>query len=126
MLPSFNIFKRKLLLAILALKVLFSQKSHQSKWEKSVFEVYEDASVPFDWTAELKKAADDAGIDFFTSPYSLELVDKVDPFVCAFKIGSGDLTWHEIIHHIASKNKPYILASGASTLSEVQQAVNVD
>ena len=75
MLPSFNIFKRKLLLAILALKVL-ARKNLTNLNGKSVFEVYEDASVPFDLTAE-KKAADDAGIDFFTSPYSLELVDKL-------------------------------------------------
>ena len=122
---KFQHFQAKTIVSDFGFKSFGSQKSHQSKWEKSVFEVYEDASVPFDWTAELKKAADDAGIDFFTSPYSLELVDKVDPFVCAFKIGSGDLTWHEIIHHIASKNKPYILASGASSLSEVQQAVSV-
>ncbi|GIR16417.1 MAG: hypothetical protein CM15mP29_4050 [Alphaproteobacteria bacterium] len=50
-----------------------------------------------------QKAADDAGIHFFTSPYSLELVDKVDKYVCAYKIGSGDITWHKIIEHMAKK-----------------------
>ena len=63
------------------------------------------------------------GICFFTSPYAFDLVDAVDAFVLALKMGSGDITWLEIIAHIASKNKPYILATGASTLDEVQNAV---
>lgn len=122
---KFQHFQAETIVSDFGFKSLGSQKSHQSKWKKSVFEVYQDASVPFEWTEKLKKAADDAGIDFFTSPYSLELVDKVEEFVCAYKIGSGDLTWHEIISHIAQKNKPYILATGASSMSDVIEAVNV-
>ena len=61
----------------------------------------------------------------FTSPYSIELVDAVDPYVPAFKIGSGDITWHGIIKHIASKGKPYIIATGASNMYEVETAVEV-
>ena len=122
---KFQHFEAQTIVSDFGFKSLGSQKSHQSKWKKSVFEVYQDASVPFHWTEELKKAADDAGIDFFTSPYSLELVDKVNPFVCAFKIGSGDLTWHEIIAHIAQKNKPYILATGASSFADVCKAAYV-
>ena len=52
-------------------------------------------------------------------------MDLVDDYVPAFKVGSGDITWHEIIRHIASKNKPVILATGASSLDEVKKAVNV-
>ena len=46
-----------------------------------------------------------------TSPYSLELVDHVDKYLDAYKIGSGDITWYEIINHIVSKQKPLILAT---------------
>tara|TARA_Y100000588_G_scaffold390851_1_gene497568 strand:- start:2523 stop:3605 length:1083 start_codon:yes stop_codon:yes gene_type:complete len=98
-------------------------KSHQSNWKKSVFEVYKDASVSLDWTMELVEECKKANITFFTSPYSLELVDYIDDFVPAFKIGSGDITWIEIIEHIASKNKPFILATGASSLDDVCRAV---
>jgi len=122
---KFQHFQAKTIVSDFGFRSLGSQKSHQSNWKKSVYEVYDDASVPFEWTEKLKEAADDAKIDFFTSPYSLELVDKVEPFVCAYKIGSGDLTWHEIIRHIATKQKPYILATGASNLDEVRDAVNV-
>jgi N-acetylneuraminate synthase len=104
---------------------LGNQLSHQSKWKKSVFEVYEDASVPLLWTETLKKTCDIAGISFFTSPYDLDLVDHVNPYVPAFKIGSGDITWHEIIQHIAHKNKPYMIATGASSMDDVVKAVNV-
>ena len=100
------------------------QLSHQSAWKKSVYEVYQDASINLDWTEELKNTCDAVGIDFFTSPYSLELVDYVDPFVPAYKIGSGDITWLEIIDHISRKNKPVILASGASSLDDVEIALN--
>src|SRR5215467_813728 len=48
-------------------KNLGGQQSHQSKWKKSVFQVYKDASVHLDWTATLKETCDKAGITFFTS-----------------------------------------------------------
>ena len=103
----------------------FSQaKSHQANWEKSVFETYEDASLNRDWTFELAETCKDVGIDFFTSPYSIDLVDFVDEYVPAYKIGSGDITWIEIIEHIASKNKPIIIATGASDILDVERAVN--
>ncbi len=105
-------------------KSLRSTQSHQQSWEKSVFDVYKDASVSLDWTEELKKTCDNAGIAFFTSPYSMALVDHIDPFVPAYKIGSGDITWTEMIKYIARKGKPYILASGASTQEDVQRAVS--
>ena len=100
-----------------------SQQAHQSTWNKSVYEVYQAASVDLGWTPVLKETCDKAGIAFFTSPYAFELVDAVDPFVPAYKIGSGDITWLEIVRHIASKGKPYILATGASSIDEVDRAV---
>lgn len=97
--------------------------SHQSKWKRSVFEVYQKASVPWEWTARLKSACDEAGIHFFSSPYDLEAVDMLDPYVPAYKIGSGDITWPEILEHIARRNKPVLLATGASELRDVERAV---
>src|SRR5215211_1327022 len=97
--------------------------SHQSKWKKSVFEVYRSASVPWEWTEPLKSACDEAGIHFFSSPYDLEAVDMLDPYVPAYKVGSGDITWPVILDHIARKNKPVLLATGASELGDVERAV---
>lgn len=103
---------------------LGGRQSHQAAWKKSVYETYEDASLNREWTATLKNACDEAGIAFFTSPYSLELVDYVDPFVPAYKIGSGDITWPEIIERIASKGKPVLLATGASDIEDVRRAAD--
>jgi N-acetylneuraminate synthase len=120
---KFQHFKAETIVSDRGFKSLGSQQSHQSSWKKSVFEIYKDASVNINWTITLKETCQAAGITFFTSPYSLDIVDYIDPYVPAHKIGSGDITWIEIIEHIARKNKPYILATGASNLQDVQRAV---
>lgn len=102
---------------------LGGQLSHQAAWKKSVYETYEDASLSEDWTPILKAKCDEVGIDYFTSPYDFEAVDHVDPFVPAYKIGSGDITWPEIMEYIAGKGKPVMLATGASTLADVKRAM---
>ena len=43
----------------------------------------------------------------------------------AYKIGSGDISWHEIIERIAKKKKPVFLATGASEINEVKKAFNI-
>ena len=103
----------------------FGKKSHQSKWKKSVFQTYKDASIDPSWTKELCKYCKKNGIDFITTPYDINYVNDVNKYVCAYKIGSGDLTWHEIIKQISSKRKPVILATGASKLEEVKEAVKL-
>ncbi len=97
--------------------------SHQSNWKKSVFEVYEDASISKDWTKVLKEECDKVGIDYFTSAYDYESVDLVNPYVDLYKIGSGDITWLEIIDYILDKNKPVLIATGASTNDDVARVM---
>ncbi len=59
-------------------RTMGGQQSHQAKWKKSVFEVYQDASISFDWTPELKHACDEAGIDYFSSPYDFDAIDALE------------------------------------------------
>jgi N-acetylneuraminate synthase len=99
------------------------QLSHQKKWKKSVFQTYQDASIPLDWTPRLKEKCDEVGIEYFTSPYDFEAVDAVEAYVNCYKIGSGDITWIDILEHIAKKNKPVLLATGASNFDDVDRAV---
>lgn len=99
--------------------------SHQSKWKDSVYESYKKASIPLEWTIELKALTEELGMSYFTSPYSIELTRAVAPYVSAFKLGSGDITWHEQINEMASYNKPFIIATGASSLEEVKMVMNV-
>lgn len=106
-------------------KSLGGKFSHQSKWDKSIFEVYKDAQVPRSWTEELKNFCDMLGVTFFTTPYDLDTVDYIDNYVPAYKIGSGDISWHAMLEKIAKKNKPVLLATGASRLQEVIKAVDI-
>ena len=99
--------------------------SHQRNWRQSVFDVYKAASINNRWTKELKKECDKYKIDFLTSPYDLGYVDSVYKYISAYKIGSGDITWHEIIEKIAKKQKPVILATGASSINDVENAVKL-
>ena len=122
---KFQHFNASTIVSDQGFKSLGKQQSHQSKWKKSVFDVYQDASINQDWTPILKETCKKAGISFLTSPYSYELVDKVDEFISAYKIGSGDITWPGIINYIASKGKPVLIASGASDIIEVEMAMEI-
>ena len=117
---KFQHFEAKTIVSDFGFKNLKNIQSHQSKWKKSVYQVYKEASLDFDWTSKLKETADKAGIDFFTSPYSIDLVKKVNQYVSAYKVGSGDITWHDIILSMAKKKKPLIIATGASNIGEIQ------
>lgn len=120
---KFQNFRAPRIVSDYGFRSLGGQRSHQATWRKSVFEVYQGASLPFEWTPELKQACAQAGIHYFSSPYDFEAVDMLDPFVPAHKIGSGDITWPEMLRYIAGKGKPVLLATGASDLGEVQRAV---
>ncbi len=102
---------------------LGGQMAHQAGWKKSVYEVYEGAAIRKDWTPELRGHCDKVGIEYFTSPYDIESIELVDPFVRAYKIGSGDITFTEVLAHMAKKGKPLFLATGASTLEDVREAI---
>jgi sialic acid synthase SpsE len=104
---------------------LGGQQSHQANWQKSVFEVYKDVSIPFEWTPQLKAVCDEEGIEYFSAPYDFEAADALVPYSPAIKIGSGEVTWHEALEHIARKNLPVLLATGASDIGEVAAAVRL-
>lgn len=121
---KFQNFRAAKIVSDYGFKALGDQLSHQASWKKSVFEVYKDASLPFEWTPILKRECDKAEIDYFSSPYDFDAVDMLDPYVPAHKIGSGDITWLEMLKHIATKGKPVILSTGASDIGDVQRAIH--
>jgi len=120
---KFQNFQAPKIVSDYGFKSLGGQQSHQSQWKKSVFEVYQDASVPFDWTPILKEECDKVGIDYFSSPYDFEAIDKLDEYMPAYKVGSGEIDWIEALERMASKGKPVLLATGAANIGEVQRAV---
>ena len=120
---KFQHFKAETIVSDLGFKNLKKKLSHQSKWKKSVFKVYKDASINFKWTKGLQKQCKKYKIDFMTAPYDLEYVDRVNKYIPAYKIGSGDITWIDIIKKIAKKKKPVLIATGASSFKDVERAV---
>lgn len=122
---KFQNFRARQIVSDYGFKNMGGQVSHQSSWKKSVFEVYQGASIPFDWTPVLKEECDKAGIDYFSSPYDFDAIDMLNNYVPAYKIGSGDITWDEALIRMAGTGKPILLATGASSIGEVQHAVQV-
>jgi sialic acid synthase SpsE len=122
---KFQHFRASKIVSDFGFRALGAQLAHQAKWRKSVFEVYEQASLPWEWTAELKACCDDEGIDFLSTPYDFEAANMLDAYVQVYKIGSGDITWHEMLEHVAQKKKPVILSTGASNLADVRRAVDI-
>jgi N-acetylneuraminate synthase len=120
---KFQNFRASQIVSDKGFQALGKQLSHQSKWKKSVFQIYQEASLPWEWTPILKEECAACGIDYFSAPYDLEAVDMLDPHVELFKIGSGDITWPEMLRKIAGKQKPVLLATGASDIADVQRAV---
>jgi len=90
---------------------------------KPIYEIYQDVSINPEWTPTLAETCREAGITFMTTPTSPALVDELDSFVPAYKIGSGDLTWSAFLEYVAQRNKPVLLATGLSTADEVHRAV---
>jgi N-acetylneuraminate synthase len=121
---KFQNFRAPEIVSDFGFQAMEEQVSHQSTWNKSVFDVYQDASIPFEWTPILKDECDKVNIDYFSSPYDFDAIDMLDEFVPAYKVGSGEITWIEALERIARKGKPVILATGASDIGDVQRAVH--
>ncbi|HEU5411232.1 MAG TPA: N-acetylneuraminate synthase family protein [Candidatus Acidoferrales bacterium] len=120
---KFQHFRAEKIVSDFGFRSLGTQLSHQAKWRKPVCEVYRAASLPWEWTPELKACCDEAGIEFLSTPYDIEAANMLDPYVGAYKIGSGDITWTEMLAHVAAKRKPVILSTGASNMVDVRRAI---
>jgi N-acetylneuraminate synthase len=104
---------------------LGDQLSHQAKWKKSVYEVYQDASIPFEWTPTLKDACDEFDIHYFSSPYDYDAIDMLDPYVPAYKAGSSLISWPQAIVRMAKIGKPIMISTGDSDIQDVERAMNM-
>jgi N-acetylneuraminate synthase len=121
---KFQNFQAPRIVSDYGFKQMGSQLSHQASWKKSVFDVYQSASIPFEWTMPLKAECEKEGIDYFSAPYDFDAIDHLDKFVEIYKAGSGEIDWLEALERIAAKGKPFFVATGAATIGEVQKAVH--
>ena len=63
-------------------------------------------------------------IDFISTPFDDAAIEFLDPIVPFFKIASADITNIPFLRKIAVKGKPIVLSTGASTLGEIDIALD--
>jgi sialic acid synthase SpsE len=71
----------------------------------------------------LASHCDQVGIDFLSTPFDDAAIEFLNPVVPFFKIASADLTNTPFLRKVAGKGKPVVLSTGASTLAEIDAAV---
>ncbi|HBS47693.1 TPA: flagellar biosynthesis protein FlgA [Candidatus Dependentiae bacterium] len=122
---KFQSFKSKSIVAGKGFSKMQLKGIHGS-WKKPIEEVFRDAEFHRDWHDEISDFCKHVEIDFSTAPYDFEAVDLCEKLNVPFiKIGSGDITWLEMLEYIARKNRPIFLSTGDATLAEVDEALRV-
>ena len=74
---------------------------------------------------KLARICHEQQIDFGCTPFALEFVDLLKPWVNFFKIASYELLWDDLLKKCAETGKPVIVSTGMATLEEVIHAVDV-
>ncbi|BFU77832.1 pseudaminic acid synthase [Arcobacter sp. 15-2] len=94
--------------------------------DKKLYDLYNEAYLPWEWHEELFSYAREIGINIFSSPFDKTAVDFLDKFnPSAYKIASFEITDYELIRYTASKMKPIIISTGIATIDEIQDAVDI-
>lgn len=89
-----------------------------------LYDLYVEASMPYEWQPKLKKVAEDLGLEFFSSPFDMNAVDFLETLdVPKYKIASFEITDIPLIKHTASKNKPMIISTGLAEIEDIELAV---
>jgi sialic acid synthase SpsE len=91
--------------------------------QRELFKKY-DSFTESDYL-ELFELCNDLGIEFMSTCFDQDWVDKLDKYLKRYKIASADVTNYQLIAHIAKKNKPIILSTGASTFAEINAAIQL-
>ncbi len=96
-------------------------------WDgRTLFELYNEAFTPWEWQPKLKQAANDLGMELFSSPFDDTAVDFLEKMnVPAYKLASFELVDIGLIRKMAKTGKPLILSTGMATIEEIDEAVQV-
>jgi len=103
----------------------FRINDKNSLWNgENLYSLYQKAYTPWEWQGELKKYADETGIDFFSTPFDFTAVDFLESInVPMYKIASFEAIDYPLIKYAAGLGKPMIISTGISSLREIEKAI---
>lgn len=95
-------------------------------WQgRKLYDLYGEASTPWEWQPELKRTADDLGVDLFSTPFDATAVDFLEGMdVPAYKVASFEVVDLALLARIAQTGKPIIVSTGMANLEEIDDAVD--
>ena len=92
---------------------------------RPIYDIIRDMETPDTWVPQLAARCRQRGLDFLSSAFDEASADLIEPFVPAFKVASYEMTHVPLLRHLARKQKPLIVSTGAATLPEVLHIVDV-
>jgi len=85
----------------------------------------ESWELPVEFLPDLARGCHQAGVLFSCTPFYLEAVGELLPFVDFYKIASYELMWDDLLKACAGTGKPVVLSTGMATLPEINHACSV-
>ncbi len=106
---------------------IVKNKDNPEEWKgQTLYSLYEKAYTPWDWHAILKKRAEELGLVFFSTPFSLKDADKLATLdVPMYKVASYEATDIPLLKQVAAKDKPIIMSVGFASEEEIDYSVKV-
>lgn len=101
---------------------------HESKsglWKGyTPWKLFQEASTPYEWQAELRDTAHRLGLVFFSSPFDFEGVDFLESLDCPiYKVASPEINDLPLIKYMAKQGKEMIISTGMATLADISNAI---